>query len=254
MALADRDWNSRSFYSSGSLPKGVKWLLIINCAIFVLEFFSAGTQYFAPFRILGLVPRSFLESFALWQIFTYMFLHAPGDLTHILFNMLTLYWIGVSLEQTWGTRRFLRYYILCGLGAGASVVLLNYLFGTPDVWTIGASGAIYGLLLAFGVLFPDAQMLFMFLFPMKAKHMVILLGAISFLLTFRATGGGVSHVAHLGGLLTGLILLKSRALPSIDLGGSIRQRYKEWKFQRAKKKFQVYLRKKDHRDPDRWVQ
>jgi membrane associated rhomboid family serine protease len=250
MPLADRNFGSSS---SGSLPDGVKWLLIVNAVVFVAEFFTSGTSYFAPFRILGLVPRSVVESLALWQLFTYMFLHAPGDLTHILFNMLTLYWIGTALEQTWGKRRFLRFYILCGLGAGVSVVVLNYVFRSPDVWTIGASGAIYGLLLAFGILFPDAQMLFMFLFPMKARHMVLLLGAISFLLTFRASGGAVSHVAHLGGLVTGFFLLKSRSLPAFDVLGAVRQRRREWKFRRAKKKFQVYLKKRDPRDPDPWV-
>jgi membrane associated rhomboid family serine protease len=252
MPLPDRDRSSGSFYS-GILPNGVKWLLIINVAIFLLMFFSYNTRFFEPFRPLGLVPRSVVESLAIWQLFTYMFLHSPVDLTHILVNMLTLWWIGAALEQTWGKRRFLRYYLLCGVGAGVCVVVLNYAFGTPNVWTIGASGAIYGILLAFGVLYPNVTMLFMLIFPMKAKYMVMLLGAIAFLFTMRSTGGGVSHVAHLGGMLVGWILLKTdRRIKTVDVVGTLRERYKEWKFQRAKKKFQVYLRRKQG-GPDRWV-
>jgi membrane associated rhomboid family serine protease len=252
MPLPDRDRSSGSFYS-GILPDGVKWLLIINVSIFLLMFFSWGTRFADPFRPLGLVPRMVVESFAIWQLFTYMFLHSPVDLSHILVNMLTLWWIGSALEQTWGKRRFLRYYLLCGVGAGVCVVLLNYAFKSPDVWTIGASGAIYGILLAFGVLYPNVTMLFMLIFPMKAKYMVMLLGAIAFLFTMRGPGGGVSHVAHLGGMLVGWLLLKSdRRIKTVDIIGTLNQHYKEWKLQRAKRKFQVYLRKKQG-GPDRWV-
>jgi len=251
MPLPDRDRSSGSFYS-GVLPNGVKWLLIINVATFLVMFFTARTSFAQMFRPLGLTPRSVVESFAIWQPFTYMFLHYPGDLMTILFNMLTLWWIGSALEQTWGRRRFLRFYLLCGVGAGVCVILLNYVFRHPDVWVVGANGAIYGILLAFAVLYPDVTMLFMMIFPMKAKFMVMLLGAISFLIAYSSTGGAVTAVAQLSGMLVGWGMIRSKRRITFDPVGAVRQRYRDWKFRRAKKKFQVYLRKKS--GPDQWVQ
>ena len=253
MPLSDRDRSSGSFYS-GLLPAGVKWLLIINVSIFLLMFFTTGTTFGQLFRPLGLTPRWVVERFAVWQPFTYMFLHYPGDLLSILFNMLTLWWIGAALEQTWGRRRFVRFYLLCGLGAGVCVVLLNYIFRRPDVWAVGANGAVYGILVAFAVLFPNVTMLFMMIFPMKAKYMVMLLGAISFLIAYGSAGGAVTAVAQLGGMAVGYAQLKVKTKHKISFDplGVLRQQYKDWKFRRAKKKFQVYLKKKN--GPDRWVQ
>jgi membrane associated rhomboid family serine protease len=227
-----------------SLPNGVKWLLITNVALFILYFFSAGTRAEDFFKPLGLIPRSVIESFAVWQLVTYMFLHSPYDFWHILFNMLALWMFGVTLERHWGTRRFLQYYFLCGVGAGICVVVANLLFGSLDTRTIGASGAIYGLLLAFGVLFPNTTVLFAFLFPIKAKYFVMILGAIAFLSSARASGGQVSHVAHLGGMVFGLAYLNSKGW-NLDIGGMLRRRHRDWKFRRAKKKFQVYLKKQN---------
>src|SRR5207244_9281421 len=113
------------------------------------------------------------------QLFTYMFLHDPGGFGHILFNMLALWMFGADLERHWGTRKFLKFYFLCGIGAGLCVVVGNYLFGNPLTRTIGASGAIYGLLMAFGVLWPDRTVLFSFLFPIKAKYFVMIIGGIA---------------------------------------------------------------------------
>jgi membrane associated rhomboid family serine protease len=244
---------SLTFGSGGLVPKGVKWLLLTNIALFVLYFFAARSEFAALFQPFKLLPRAVVELFAVWQLFTYMFLHDPNGLTHILFNMLTLYMFGVDLERTWGTKRFLQYYFVCGTGAGVCVVIANYLFGNPDIPTIGASGAIYGLLLAFGVLFPDTTVLFSFLFPIKAKYFVMIMGGIAFLLTFGATGSGVSHVAHLGGMIFGYGYIKSGVrLFRVDLFGPVRRGYQQWKLQRAKKKFQVYLRKQQS-GRDRWV-
>jgi membrane associated rhomboid family serine protease len=157
--------------------------------------------------------------------------------------MLALWMFGKDLESLWGTRRFLQYYFVCGIGAGVCVVVLNALLGHMGSWTIGASGAIYGLLLAFGMLFPDTVVLFSFLFPIKAKYFVMIIGAIAFLSTIGATGGNVSHVAHLGGMLWGYLFLKSGAGRKLDLFGSVQRAYEQWRIQRAKRKFQVYLRK-----------
>ena len=235
---------------SGYFPKGVKWLLIINIALYVVYFFAIRSigDVFATFT---LIPTQVVHSLMVWQLVTYMFLHDPTGLTHILFNMLMLWMFGADVERTWGTRRFLKYYFLCGIGAGVCVVLGNMAFGTMNSRTLGASGAIYGLMLAFGMLFPDATVLFSFLFPIKAKYFVLIMGAISFLMTFGSTGSTVSHVAHLGGMVVGYIYLKSRGR-RFSLLGPIQQAYKQWKLQRAKRKFEVYLRKKQ-KDRDRWV-
>jgi membrane associated rhomboid family serine protease len=233
----------------GYFPTGVKWLLIINTAIFVIEYLGGRTvqSFLAP---MALVPRLVVFSFPwyLYQLFTYMFLH--GGIGHLLFNMLALWMFGLPLEQTWGTRRFLKYYFLCGIGAGICDTVVSVLLG-HNTATIGASGAIYGLLLAFGVLFPDTQVLMYFLFPIKAKYLVMIYGAVA-LLSAWGNNSGVSNVAHLGGMLFGLLYLKvplPRAawLHMPDISG----RYRQWKMQRAKKKFQVYMRKHDGRGP--WV-
>jgi membrane associated rhomboid family serine protease len=241
-----------SFYPS-FFPAAVKWLLISNVAVWLVFFFAARGELGLFFQPLKLVPYDVTHSLALWQLVTYLFLHDPFGFSHILFNMLTLWMFGVDLEQAWGTRRFLRYYFLCGVGAGLCVVAANLVVG-GDMRraTIGASGAIYGLLLAFGMLFPDRIVLFSFLFPMKAKYFVTILGAIAFLSSLGANSN-VSNVAHLGGMIFGYIHLKSRlGRVRFSLAGSLDRWYRERKLARAKKRFQVYLRKQD-RDSDRWV-
>jgi membrane associated rhomboid family serine protease len=244
-----------SYSSGGFFPTGVKWLLIANVSVFILNFFAIRFGAGIVFRDLALVPGQVLFSFALWQLFTYMFLHDPFSFWHILFNMLTLWMFGADLERTWGTRRFLKYYFLCGVGAGVCVVLANAIFpgGSMASRTIGASGAIYGLLLAFGVLYPDRIVLFSFLFPIKAKYFVMILGGIAFLSSVGASDSNVSHIAHLGGMIFGYLYLKSglKKTPfkmSFNVSGSVRQWYRNWKFERNKRKFQVYLRKQSDRD------
>ncbi len=246
MGLSSRPYAPRSF-SSGFLPPGVKWLLIANISIFVLHFLAAHSGYSGLFDWAALVPAQAVAGLRIWQLFTYMFLHSLGSFWHILVNMLTLYMFGAQLERDWGTDRFLKYYFVCGVGAGICVVIGNYLFGNPYVATIGASGAIYGLLLAFGMLYPNQPILFSFLFPIPAKYFVLILGGIAFLSTFASSGGGISHVAHLGGMLFGYLYLRSakrsRRGKSTNIGATLREQYRQWKIQRAKKKFDVYMRK-----------
>lgn len=227
-------------FTSSYFPKAVKWLLIVNITLFVCYFLAIRTQYGQFFQIFSLSPFAVVRRGALWQLVTYMFLHDPFGFTHILFNMLTLWMFGADLERQWGTRKFLKFYMFCGVGAGICDVLVNTLLGNVYTHTIGSSGAIYGLLLAFGVLYPDRTVLFSFLFPIKAKYFVMILGGIAFLSSLQINSG-VSNVAHLGGMLFGYIFLKS---PSLDFDlGELRLRYQRWKLQRAKKKFQVYMRK-----------
>ncbi len=242
-------YRTRTFYSD-YFPPGVKWLLIANCAVFVLQQLVSGlfTDWF------GLVPGLIRYRGFFWQLFTYMFLH--GGIWHLVINMLMLWMFGADLERDWGTRRFLRYYFVCGVGAGlcALTAALAVASGPDDPMlglpTIGASGAIFGLLLAFGVVYADRIILMMLLFPMKAKYAVMIFGVIEFYYVWQPSRG-VSNVAHLGGMLFGYLFLKVR-FKSADPIAFARNRWRTWRMERARRRFQVYLRK---RGPggDRWV-
>src|SRR6266849_3587211 len=240
MAFTTRSY-ARGYLSSGGLPPGIRALLISNVAIFLLQFLSQFTGGSELFRYFALRPADVATRFEIWQLATYMFLH--GGIWHILWNMLALWMFGCELERLWGTRRFLRFYFFCGIGAGLCVVVANYLFGDPRIATVGSSGAIYGILLASAVLWPDRQILFYFLIPVKMKYFVAIIGAIAFLNSFN-TNSPVSDVAHLGGMLFGYIFLKMPRTRGFDPLGSLKESYNTWKLARAKRKFQVYMRKK----------
>jgi membrane associated rhomboid family serine protease len=229
-------------YLSGSFPPGVKWLIIVNVAIFLVQKFSERTSLEDAIRLLYLVPYTVVHSFTIWQVATYLFLH--GGVWHLLVNMFTLWMFGRSLESDWGTRQFLKYYFLCGIGAGICDVAVNALLGNWRSATIGASGAIYGLLLAFGVMYPNQTILFDFIFPIKAKYFVMIYGALA-LYGAMGANSGVSNVAHLGGMVFGYLYLKTGLrrlrMPAM---ADLRVRYNQWKLQRAKKKFQVYMKKR----------
>jgi len=236
-------------YAPG-FPKGVKWLLVSNVAVFILGFFLQLVQLDRPLGILALVPSEVVHYLFVWQLATYMFLH--GGFGHIIWNMLALWMFGADLERAWGTRKFIRFYFFCGIGAGICVVLLNYLlpapWGNPSVGTIGCSGAIFGILLAYAMLYPDRTILWGFLIPIQVKYFVLIIGAIAFMMSFQP-GTGVSNFAHLGGLLFAYIFMKSPNM-SFDLAGPIRRQHRNWKLRQAKRKFQVYLSKQGtDRDP-----
>jgi len=215
----------------------VKWLLIANTAVFILTGLL-GSSFADDISLLALAPVAVVYHFAIWQLATYLFLH--GGVWHLVFNMLTLWMFGSPLERDWGTRRFIKYYFICGIGAGLCDVLLNAVLGHWNTRTIGASGAIYGLLLAFGVCYPDQTVLMNFLFPIKAKYMVMIYAAIELWMSI-GVNSGVSNIAHLGGMAVGYVYLKS-SLPNLKLP-DWRGAYRQWRLQRAKKKFQVYMKK-----------
>jgi membrane associated rhomboid family serine protease len=227
----------RRTFIDNYFPPGLKWLILVNVVVFVLDFLAGPTVHSALMAFFALTAEGAVKNFLVWQIFTYMFLH--GGFTHLLFNMLTLWFFGTQLERDWGTRRFLKYYFLCGMAAGVCVLVANLL--TRDVPTIGASGAIFGVLVAFAVLYPNQTVLMNFLFPIKAKYMVMIYAAIELLLTIRPGQSGISTIAHLGGMAFGYVYLKGR-LPRIKLP-DMQGAYRQWKLQRAKRKFQVYMRK-----------
>jgi membrane associated rhomboid family serine protease len=249
-------FSSRSYVNpyipSNRFPVGLKWLLIVNTAIFVMSILAE--HQIAPLLDnFALVPAQVIRSFAIWQLVTYMFIHV--GFMHILWNMLALWMFGAQLERLWGTPRFLRFYFACGIFAAFTVIACAYIFSGTTVRTVGSSGAIYGILVAYGIIFPDQTILFGFLIPMKSKYFVMIMGGIVFLQSYMATVGGrassVAVVAHLGGLVAGYLLLRGRRLRS-QVVQPITSGYRDWKLRRAKKKFEVYLRKQDS-NRDRWV-
>lgn len=218
----------------------MKWLLIVQGVLFLLFFFASVFRVDHFFWNFALVPAAVVDTFSVWQLFTYAFLHR--DPLHFIFNALSLWMFGNTMERTWGTKRFLQFYFFCGMVAGVFGVIGGYLFKDPITPTIGASGAIFGLLVAFGVVFADQTIFFSFVFPMKAKYMVMIVGALQFLMSF--TPSRTAYIVHLGGMIAGgAYMLLFRGMPRFDLSRDLKRRYREWKIQRAKKKFEVYLKK-----------
>lgn len=191
----------------------VKWMSISFLAIFIVQH---GLDQFAGTNLtawLGLVPRAFVFELRFWQIFTYSFLHA--DVMHLALNAMMLIFIGSELESLWGARRFIQFFAICTVSAGLFYLILNMAFGSGVGLVhplVGSSGGLYGLLVAYGILFSERQLLFMMIFPMKAKHFVWLLAGVEFLNTvFSSSQGGLAGVAHLGGMIGGFILLVVQA-------------------------------------------
>jgi len=229
------------------LPPVIKNLLIINVLFYLATLALSSTFNYDLVRLLGLhFPLS--QDFGVWQIVSYMFMHSPTSFMHILFNMFALWMFGNTLENVWGSKRFLNYYLITGIGAGIvqiivawfrisaveagmaaeqiTIVLqegadviskgmnyqdpamaeLNAIINTP---TVGASGAVFGILLAFGMMFPNSLIYVYFAIPVKAKYFVMIYGAIELYSGFANNAGdNVAHFAHLGGMIFGFFLIK----------------------------------------------
>lgn len=216
------------------MTPAVKAIILANVAFFVISLF-----YRDIIDFLGLAPVDVFGRLWLWQPATYMFLHDPGGPLHILFNMLGIWMFGVTLERVWGTKFFLKYYAITGIGAGITVLLVSLLpFAvtreTYHATTIGASGALYGLLMAFALKYPE-QPILLIIFPIPAKYFVMIVGAMALLFT---PGGRVSNAAHLGGLIFGYLYLKN--LGGGGISAEIKYRYLKWKMNRLRRKFDVY--------------
>jgi rhomboid family protein len=219
-------------FGPGPITWAVKWLIIANTVMFI-----ATLIYNPLIEYLGLIPQVVVERQWLWQLVTYMFLH--GSPVHILFNMLGIWMFGVELERLWGTQQFLKYYAITGIAAAVTVLAVGFL---PFEWgaqtyravTIGASGALYGLLMAFAYYYPDRPLLMFFLFPIPAKYFVMIVGAMAFL---SAPYSRVSEAAHLGGLVFGYFYLRGGRG---GLSAEIKYRYLKWKMNRLRRKFDVY--------------
>ena len=181
------------------LPPVTQALLLANVAVFFLG------QLLGPglLSLFALWPIG--TAFWPWQIVTYAFLH--GDFNHLFFNMLGLWMFGGELEHVWGQKRFLQFYFASVIAAALTQLLVNALLGTMAP-TIGASGGLFGLLLAFAMLFPNRTILLFFVIPMKAKWLVALYGVIELYQGVYVMNSGVAHFAHLGGMLGGMLTLR----------------------------------------------
>jgi membrane associated rhomboid family serine protease len=222
-------------FGPGPISLAVKYLIIANVALFLVSLIYPPTIVY-----LGLRPADVIEHYTLWQIGTYLFVH--GSIVHILLNMLALWMFGTDLERTWGTRFFLKYYFITGVGAGLLILTVSLFPWSVSermfiARTIGASGAIYGLLLAYALYFPDRPIYVYAIFPIRAKYFVMIFGAIAFLSSITDAGGGVSHIAHLGGLVIGYFYLKGLRVHPV---AEVRYRYLKWKINRTRRKFDVY--------------
>ncbi|MBZ5513993.1 MAG: rhomboid family intramembrane serine protease [Acidobacteriia bacterium] len=223
----------------------VRYLIIITSAIFLLTYLPAQIFGFVlPYQVFGLRPYFVTHRLYLWQPVTYLFLHA--GFFHIIFNLFALWMFGADLERTWGSRRFLTYFFLTGVGAGVFDVLLQPAAITT---TIGNSGAVYGVLLAYGLLFPNRPIYLWMLIPVKAKWFVLVMGLIEFVSSFQTPGSSVSHVAHLGGMLVGFLYLRGAGLPF-----HLQLRYHDWRRARLRRKFETFMRNHERRDDrGRWI-
>ncbi|HEY6360609.1 MAG TPA: rhomboid family intramembrane serine protease [Vicinamibacterales bacterium] len=226
-------------FGPGPLTPAIKALVVANVALFLIDWIAQG----ALRRPFGLSPEDVVEQLRLWQPFTYMFLHA--GIFHILFNMLALWMFGVELERMWGSRFFVKYYFVCGAGAALTTMVLAFTpFGFASQLysslTIGASGAVYGILLAYALYFPDRPIYMYLVFPIPAKYFVMIIGAISLLSSTGGPGGGVAHTTHLGGLVAGYLYLKGLKGGRLRVMSELKYRYLKWRINRMRRKFDVY--------------
>jgi membrane associated rhomboid family serine protease len=231
--------NSPSTLFGGPITKSVKTLITINVVVWVLQILTRAAG-FDFLELFGLKPSYITHDFMLWQFVSYMFLH--DGFFHIFINMFTLYMFGNDLERIWGPKRFLTYYFVTGIGAG----LCSYIVGVnASTVTIGASGAIYGLLLAYGLLYPERLVYLYFLFPIKVKWLVLFMGVLAFLSSVTGSAPGIANIAHLGGILVGYVFLK---------GNDWFHRYVEFQSHRRreelKRQFEVYYSELRHKIED----
>ncbi len=189
----------------------VRNLIMINAIIYILGSILPGLRLEEKLSLWNISSSEFQP----YQLFTYMFMH--GGFIHILFNMMALAFMGPILESVWGQNRFLAFYVITGIGAGIFNILIDLFFGVGTFGLMmGASGAVYGVLTAFGILFPNMEiMLLIPPIPIKAKYMVLILGGIALFSGFNASpGDNTAHFAHLGGIVMAILF--------IQFGGRIR--------------------------------
>jgi membrane associated rhomboid family serine protease len=220
-----RHQRSLNISFGGPLTPVVKCLLIACGATFILQQLAGEKMLY----IFGLVPLMVWRDFFLWQPVSYIFLH--GSLFHLLFNLLALYMFGCSLERLWGSWFFGQYFFVTGVGAGLCTLCFSPFLGIP---TIGASGAIFGVLLAYALYYPDRIVYFNFIFPIKIKYLVLIYAVLTFWFSFSESGGGVAHIAHLGGMVFGFVYLNVYTLKHL-----VMKQIRQYKAARIRKRYRV---------------
>jgi membrane associated rhomboid family serine protease len=213
MALSDRDYYRPGGFGGFSFfPPVIKNLLIINGAVFLLMLIMQNMSFDGMsaediiFRWFALMPLG--HGFEVWQLISYQFLH--GGFTHILFNMFALWMFGAEIENILGSRKFLLFYLLCGIGGGLLHLFLSPVLSTQLAPTIGASGAVFGVMIAFALMFPNRLIFIYFLIPVKAKYLIfflVLIEVFSVDSSMKGVDSSIAHLAHIGGALTGLIFI-----------------------------------------------
>jgi len=186
-------------FIAASLPKGLSAILIVTCALWLVQLIPAIGDMLTG--VFALAPSAAIEHLQVWRFFTYVFLHDPHSPMHILFNMLALWMFGVELEELWGTKRFIGFYILGGVGSGLFSVMLWHSH------IIGASGAILALLTVYACYFPDRTILMFFVIPMPVRIAVVIIGVVS-LWGAGSGAGDTAYLTHLGGIAVGFLYYK----------------------------------------------
>ena len=214
-------------YKPALFTDAIKILVSINFGIFLLQTIARTEGMFFP--LFGLVPKMVWSEFMLWQPFTYLFFH--GSIWHVLINMFVLWMFGSELERLWGKEHFLKFYFVTGVGAGLVTIIFGLNSMTPIV---GASGAVYGVLLAYGLTYPNRTVYLYGIIPIKSLWFVIGIGVIAFMSSFDNISQ-ISHLTHLSGMVIGYLMLK-RPVRFNDLWFTIRKRTLEYKIKHEEKK------------------
>ena len=224
----DNYYKPTGFGGFSFFPPVIKNLLIINIIVFLVTTLAQQvaidnmhiiTWKDIIFRWFALNPLGEGNNFQVWQLITYQFLH--GGFSHILFNMIGLWMFGIEIEHIWGSRKFLYFYLLCGVVAGLFNLFLTPLLGELPAPTVGASGAIYGVLVAFGLFFPNRYIFLYFFIPVKAKYLIGFFVILEFFMV--NSGGNVAHLAHLGGALAAFVFILLDSKSNIELKSMFRK-------------------------------
>ena len=224
----DNYYKPTGFGGFSFFPPVIKNLLIINVIVFLVTMLAQEVAIDSThiitwkdiiFRWFALNPLGEGYNFQVWQLITYQFLH--GGFSHILFNMIGLWMFGIEIENIWGSRKFLYFYLLCGVVAGLFNLFLSPLLGGVPLPTVGASGAIYGVLIAFGLFFPNRYIFLYFFIPVKAKYLIGFFVIFEFLMV--NSGDNIARLAHLGGALAGFIFILLDSSSNIELKNMFRK-------------------------------
>jgi len=212
-------YNPRPVWGPSMFQSMVAKIVAANVVVFLLQNMIPAINYF-----FALTPRFVVERLFVWQLFSYMFLH--GGFMHLFFNMLMLWIFGSTIESVWGPKQFLRYYVFCGIGGAVASLVFNY-----NAHVVGASGAIFGLYLAYAMMFPNNLIYLYFMFPVKAKYLVMGLAVIQ-LANGLSGPTGIAYFAHLGGMAAGLVFFRAQVLRHLRFTSGAKRRWGAYQNQR----------------------